>query len=365
MSYGNVTVIIPSLNPDEKLLNTIKDLEQSGFDDIVVVNDGSGAEYLGIFETISKNPICTVLTHEVNKGKGAALKTALNFFSKNRSGRDGVVTIDADGQHLIKDIIACVEQMKSTGAVVLGCRDFSLASVPSRSRFGNRTTSLVFLLLCGLKISDTQTGLRAIPAEYIPELIPVKGDRYEYETNMLLEFKKQCIPYSECDIDTVYIDDNSSSHFRPIVDSLRIYRLILVYCLSAAISTVTDLVLFFLLSKFVFSGSGAVIWSTALARAVSSAVNFSINRRAVFGGRCNVATSLLKYAVLAVPIMLTSAFSVKLLEYLLGVHSKLLLTLIKMAVDTLLFFVNFRFQQNWVFVSKRHVSGKNGGRKKV
>lgn len=347
--YCDVSVIIPSLNPDEKLINTVNELEIVGFSDIIVVDDGSGEEYSDRFAEIENRASCTVLHHEVNKGKGAALKTAFEFVSASRPNSKGVITIDDDGQHLTKDIKSCVDSMLCHNETVLGCRDFSLPNVPPRSRFGNRMTSIVFRLFCGLKISDTQTGLRAIPGEFLPVLLSIKGDRYEYETNMLLEFKRQSIPYREETIETVYIDDNQSSHFRPIRDSLRIYRLILAYCLSSGVSTLTDLGMFFLLSKFVFLGAGSVIWSTVLARVISATVNFSLNRSAVFGNRNKLAFSLLKYFAVAVPIMLISAFSLKGLEFLLGLESRLLLTLFKMVVDTLLFFVSFRLQQNWVF----------------
>ena len=352
MDYSCVSVIIPSLNPDEKLMNTIFELEQNGFSDIVVVNDGSGQEYLKWFEKIENRASCTVLCHEINKGKGAALKTAFRFVLESRPKCEGVVTIDADGQHLQKDIKRCVESMLEFNSVVLGCRNFSLPDVPPRSRFGNRMTSLVFNLFCGLKISDTQTGLRAIPITVLPKLLSVKGDRYEYETNMLLEFKRQAIQHREETIETVYIDDNSSSHFRPIRDSLRIYRLILAFCLSSCISSVTDLLLFFLLSKFVFSGANSVILSTVLARVVSATVNYSLNRSAVFDNRSRWVVSFVKYVALAVPIMLVSAISLKGLEILFGCESRLLLTLLKLVVDTLLFFVSFRLQQNWVFKQK-------------
>lgn len=351
MGNHNVTVIIPSLNPDEKLLNTVEELENNGFDDIVIVNDGSSEEHLKYFPDIEKHPACTIINHRRNRGKGAALKTAFKYFMNFREGKDGVVTIDSDGQHLTKDIISCVTEMQNTGKVVLGCRDFSQPQVPPRSRFGNRTTSLVFRVMCGIKISDTQTGLRAIPAEYIADLIFVKGERFEYETNMLLEFKKQNIGYCEVPIETVYLEENRSSHFRTFADSFRIYKLILAFCCSSLISTLAEMVIFYLLIKFVFGNGNAILWATVVARVCSSLINFTVNRSKVFGGRGNVLISLLKYAALAIPLMLISAYSIKGLTYLLGVESELLTTLIKMAVDTLLFFISFRIQQNWVFAS--------------
>ena len=360
MGNHNITVIIPSLNPDEKLLATVEELENNGFDDIVIVNDGSSAEHLKYFPDVNEHPACTIINHKKNRGKGAALKTAFKYFMNFREGKDGVVTIDSDGQHLTKDIIACVDEMQRTGKVVLGCRDFSLPHVPPRSRFGNKTTSLVFSVFCGLKISDTQTGLRAIPTNYISDFIFVKGDRFEYETNMLLEFKKQNIGYCEVSIDTVYLEENKSSHFRTFVDSFRIYKLILAFCLSSLMSTLADMVIFYLLIKFVFGGSHDILWATVIARVCSSLINFTVNRTKVFNGRGNVLVSMLKYAVLAIPLMITSAYSIKGLTLLLGVKSEFLTTLIKMLVDTILFFISFRIQQNWVFAPiKKHKKEKN------
>ncbi|MBQ6614681.1 MAG: glycosyltransferase family 2 protein [Clostridia bacterium] len=203
---GRVSVIVPSLNPDEKLCNTIKSLLEVGFTDIICVNDGSREDCLKYFPPESEN--ITRLTHEVNRGKGAALKTAFSYIVENRPDSIGAVTVDGDGQHAAKDVLACVEQMVEDGdKIILGCRDFSLSHVPARSRFGNRLTSGVFRALCGLKISDTQTGLRAFPSAYYKDMLEVSGDRFEYETNMLLEMKARKIPYGEVKIDTVYIEE--------------------------------------------------------------------------------------------------------------------------------------------------------------
>ena len=227
MKRSDFTLIIPSLDPDEKLAETVKKAAEAGIDDIILVDDGSSPECRKRFRELEALPGVTVLTHSVNKGKGAALKTAFSYFLENRKGRSGVVTADGDGQHRTEDIIACADAMQSGGhAIVLGCRDFSLPDVPKRSRFGNTLTSRVFRVFCGMNISDTQTGLRAIPTEYLPDVIEAEGSRYEYETHMLLLMGKRKIPFREVTIETVYIDANASSHFRPVRDSLRVYGII-------------------------------------------------------------------------------------------------------------------------------------------
>ncbi|MBQ4120257.1 MAG: bifunctional glycosyltransferase family 2/GtrA family protein [Clostridia bacterium] len=354
MGKFNISVIIPSLNPDEKLLHTVNDLLKNGFDDIIIINDGSKKEYLGNFPNTDVYKECTVLTHEYNRGKGDALKTAFTYFLENRKDKAGVVTIDADGQHLVKDIINCTDKMLETSKIVLGCRDFSCKSVPLRSRFGNKTTRILLRLLYGVNVSDTQTGLRAIPKKFLVNLLDIEGSRYEYETNMLLEFKQQAIDFCEVPIETVYINDNEASHFRPIVDSYRIYKKMFKFIFSSLSSMLIELVLFYLCIKFLFHGNThEIIYSTAIARFFSSIYNFLLNRNSVFSKNNSLVKSLLRYIALAIVLILASGYSVKGLSLIIRTESELITTVLKIIVDTVLFFVSFRVQQNWVFAPGR------------
>lgn len=360
MERFKCTVIIPSLNPDEKLMRTVSELERFGFDDIIIVDDGSDKKYSSNFPDVEEHPACTVIHHKVNRGKGAALKTAFKYILKYRHDVDGVVTIDSDGQHLTKDIINCVSEMKRTGKVVLGCRDFSRPDVPPRSKFGNKTTRNVLKLFCGVKVSDTQTGLRAIPAGYLRDMISVKGTRYEYETNMLIALKQNGIPFCEVPIETVYINDNETSHFRPFVDSMRIYKLILSFLFSSMFSMLVEIILFYIGIHFFFNGAKyEILWATVLARVVSSVVNFFVNRNGVFPKGNSFGKSLLRYTALAIPLVLVSSGSIRLLKMLFGVKSDVVTTLIKMVVDTILFFVSFRVQQNWVFAPAKKYGARD------
>ena len=182
-----VTVVIPSLNPDEKLLSTIRGVLDVGFKDIILVNDGSDSEHLEPFKEATQFPEVTLLTHEVNKGKGRAMKTAMAWFLENRKESPGIVTMDGDGQHAPEDVFECSKAMLEGDTVVLGVRDFSGKDVPWKSKAGNNITKFIFRAFCGIKISDTQTGLRAFPARLIGQFSEFYGERYEYETNMLLE----------------------------------------------------------------------------------------------------------------------------------------------------------------------------------
>ena len=223
----NVTIIVPSLDPDEKLLQVVEGLLSEGFRDILLVNDGSHADHVQPFVDAARHPEVTVLTHEVNRGKGRALKTAFAWCVENRPDIDGVVTVDGDNQHLPRDVRACAEAMLADpGKVWLGVRDFSLEHVPLRSRFGNTLTRGIMRMACGVSVTDTQTGLRAIPAGILPLMTRIEGERYEYETEMLLSLRPAGVGLGEIVIETVYINENETSHFNALKDSWKIYRII-------------------------------------------------------------------------------------------------------------------------------------------
>lgn len=352
MRACDVTIVIPSLNPDEKLAAAVDSLIALGFSDIILVNDGSGSDYVPNFP--ADRPECTLLTHEVNRGKGAAMKTAFRFYLDSGRTTAGVITVDGDGQHLAEDVLRCGETMCETHDVALGVRDFSDPAVPPRSKMGNRLTSLVFRLFCGIRLSDTQTGLRAIPREHLPAMLEVAGDRYEYETNMLLCLRALDIRFREVTIQTVYIEENKTSHFRPVRDSIRIYGLILKFISSSAIASVVDLGLYYVLARLLPVVLG--VWTDAAAsvaaRIVSSAVNFRINQKAVFKSRTSTKTAVVRYYILAAGIMILSSGSISLFSYLLqmgGGEYAWLKTLVKLVIDTLLFLLSFRAQREWVF----------------
>jgi len=235
-----------------------------------------------------------------------------------------------------------------------------MAHVPARSRFGNKVTSAVFKALFGMKITDTQTGLRVIPAEFLPTMLEIEGDRYEYETNMLMALKPAGIPLREVGIETVYINENQTSHFRPIRDSLRIYGLIIKFILSSVAATVVDQVGHFAFLKFLFAGFAYnEFFAAGLARVISSVVNFTINKNAVFKGKGNVPAFLLRYYALAIPIIAISATSVHFISLLFG-GSDLAKTLVKIPVDLILFIASFRIQREWVFKEKKDNNGIKG-----
>ncbi len=347
---SKVSVVLPSLDPDEKLVAVIDGLLEYGFSDIILINDGSKPENLHYFtDAAAAHPEITLLHHPVNRGKGAALKTAFSWFLENRPQSLGVVTVDGDNQHHPEDTRACAEKMLETRHLVLGCRDFTQPQVPKRSKAGNTITCNVFKIFVGMTISDTQTGLRALPSDLLKTMLAVKGDRFEYETNMLLALKEQSIPWEEVKIRTVYIEENKSSHFRTVRDSWRIYKLILAhffrYTGSALVSAMVDEGLFQLLA-----GPWGDIFASLGARAVSSALNFFMNRNLVFRNKGSLGKAMLRYYTLAIPVALAQAGLTYGLSLLLGsLGLGILEKLSHLLVMVALYFVTFFVQQRWVF----------------
>ena len=218
-------IVMPSLNPNEKFDRVLDGLLEAGFQHIVIVDDGSDAAHQKHFARARTFPECVVIPHLGNKGKGRALKDGFAAALARFPEAEGVITIDGDGQHLTQDIIACGNRMlEEKTQVVLGCRNFDLPGVPARSVAGNKTTSRMFRLY-GIKLSDTQTGLRAIPRQYLQRFCGIAGDRFEYETNMLLKMKQWKIGFSEQPIETVYEDENVGSHYNAVKDSWRITKI--------------------------------------------------------------------------------------------------------------------------------------------
>lgn len=337
------SIVIPAYKPSPNILPFVESLAQH-FSHILVVNDGSGAEYDEIFASLSAISQVTLLIHPQNQGKGQALKTAFSYCIEHPEF-GGVITADADGQHLLEDIMKLNTAMEEhPEALVLGCRQFHDPSIPARSRYGNNISKVMYRVLCGISVSDTQTGLRGLPASFLPCCIAAEGDRYEYETNMLIAAKKQGIAFFEVPITTVYEDNNASSHFHPVLDSIRIYSRLLKYSFVSLLSVVVEFVLF---TIFVHCNLSIMV-STYIARACSCIFNFTLNRKVVFKEDGHVAIQFAKYlALVVVSGTLSGALVTVLNHFVSGI-----VVLLKMIVDTGLYFFNYYVQKKWVFQRK-------------
>lgn len=343
----DVSVIIPALNPDKKLLELLEKLEEQGFKPPLIVNDGSSPECEAYFKTAEETYHCTVLKHEENKGKGRALKTAFSYLLKEKEC-SYAVTIDADGQHEPEDVLRCVlaaKEPEHRGSIIFGCRNFDEPHVPGKSRLGNKSMCMLMRFTCGMKLSDTQTGLRVFPKEYFSRLLETQGERFEYETNMLIDIQREKIPYDEVKIKTVYIEENKSSHFRPLADSLIIIRPFFKFLISSCGSSIVDLAAFSLLFWLMRNvPQREAIWiATVAARILSACCNYALNRHQVFGQGSR--KSPVKYLILCVVQMCMSAALVAAIYGMAGSGA----TLIKIVVDVCLFFLSYQIQREWVF----------------
>ena len=350
----DAVILIPSLEPDERLPAYIRELEQNGFGRIVVVDDGSGEKYRHIFREVSEIPRTNVLYHEENQGKGVALKTGYQYIQSLETPFSGVITADSDGQHTVKDCVRLAEMLEERKqALYLGSRDFNLPDIPPKSRSGNRITSTVFRLLYGQWLPDTQTGLRAFRREELPFMIGVEGKRYEYEMKVLIACSRSRIPMIPVTIETIYENGNEGTHFHPVKDSWRIYKVIFgsffKFMSSSLICTLIDQGIFNLLNLAVFANGtakdgGIILISTVIARVISSVTNFLLNWKYVFGQSRNPRRAFLRYVILSICIMLASSAG----TWLLG-QTGMSSTVAKLITDTVLYLVSFKAQQIWVF----------------
>ena len=361
--------LIPAYEPDEKLKKLADELAERGFD-IVVVDDGSGPDHAELFEALSHN--ATVLTHAVNRGKGAALKTGLSYINKYMaytesvltpagaetvSGRDAViVTVDADGQHLPDDVLRVAEiSAQRRDALVLGSRALS-EDIPVRSRFGNTITRHVYSAATGVHVHDTQTGLRAFHRSLIPRLLQIEGDRYEYEINMLMQLAAEGVPIIEERIETVYEDNNSGSHFRTVRDSFRVYKEILKFSASSLASFAIDYGMYALLLAATGAAgiANSLVISNIGARLVSGTANYMMNRKLVFRSRTGFAKSAAQYFLLAAFILAGNTIVLSTLAGTLGVNR----FAAKLITEVIFFAISWTVQKYVIFF--REESGEAG-----
>jgi len=359
-------IVLPSLDPDAKFAGVVKGLLDKGFEHIVIVNDGSSKDNLHWFEEAAVHDACTVLHHEVNKGKGRALKNAFAYVADNLPELEGVITIDGDGQHLLEDIIACGERMLEAGeGVVLGCRDFNQPGIPPRSVAGNKTTSRFFKLLFNIRLGDTQTGLRAIPAKYLRDFCEIDGERFEYETNMLLNMKRMGIAFIEQPIATVYDPDDYSSHYNAVKDSMRIFKVMLKflmsgsgfrYIVSAVCSWIVDnglyLLLLSMLGMRMSTAAAASTLAQVIARALSSVFNFNMNDLYVFRSKENYWKAMGKYYCLCLPQTFVTVVCLTALVSVLHISMPIIATVVKILLELVIFIISYFIQNKWVFKKK-------------
>ncbi len=348
---SKTVVIIPAYEPPREFADYAREVAKNA-KMLIVVNDGSGEKFNSIFEEISQLENVKYLAYTQNQGKGYALKYAFKYCKDILQPDDVIVTADCDGQHKIKDVLSVAEfSARHGGVLVLGSRNFRLPNIPKKSLSGNTMIRWIFRALYGLNIYDTQTGLRAFSASLLPNMISVKGNRFEYEMGVLIYASKKGIRVAEIPIETVYPENPKEhiTHYRAIKDSARMLGVVLknlnFYILSSVISAVLDVLAFFLISTVLLKDLSAVntLIATVGARVLSSVFNFIFNFKYVFDGKSK--RSVYRYYILWF-FQLGASYG---LVFLFGNIIGLPLTPTKIICDLLLALASYQIQRHWVF----------------
>lgn len=349
-------IIIPILNPNEKIIKLVQDLKKEDFNMIVIVDDGSKKECQEIFKQLESLG-CLVTHHKVNKGKGKAIKTGIDFANKNFKDFNGYITVDGDYQHLPKDVKKVAKKLEENNEkIVLGERSFKKKDIPIKSRIGNTFSTLFFNLQTGVYLEDTQTGLRGIPNKYSEFAMKVEGSRYEYEMNFLRDAVLNKIGFEKVSIETVYEDNNKGTHFRPLKDAYLIFKEPINFTIIAILSAILDIGVFTILHSLfsnilitMLSIKIITALSNVLARITSGTFNFFMNKTIAFKIKGNTKKQFIKYIVLFIIQMCMSTL-------LVSAASNLPINIIvsKIIIDLTIFIVNYFVEKRLIFNNKKY-----------
>lgn len=332
-------ILIPAYEPSESLIDLLKSLSKYKTD-VIVVNDGSNKEYQNIFKQAKK--YAKVIEYNVNRGKGFALKRGLQYIEENYKNDYYIITMDCDGQHTIKDAINLYNYVKQhPNELVLGKRIRS-KKTPIRSRLGNAITRTIYNITTGLDVYDTQTGLRAFSNKLVEYMLSIEGERFEYEMNVLLNCPKNAIKIKEIEIETIYIDNNSHSHFKFVRDSILVYKEIFKFISSSIICFIIDYIIF----SITIIISNKLILSNIIARILSATLNFTINKHLVFKNKNKkYFYQIIRYTFLAISILvLNTTMLIIFVKYF-----KLNQFISKIIIEIILFLSSWIVQKKIIF----------------
>ena len=354
-NLANIAIVLPIFNPEPCLGALVSGLLEI-FPVVVVVDDGS-VEHEEAFDLLP--PEVRVLRHGENRGKGRAMKTGLSYVSETWPDVNFCCFADGDGQHRMADVAKVAARSIATGRVCLGVRRFDSGNVPVGSRFGNAITAFLVRMMYGLSICDTQTGLRVIPRRLFADLLNLPGERYDFEMRLFGLLNRRHESLETIPIDTVYIAGNRASHFRPLLDSWRVYRSLFAermrfvgFCMSSIVAFAVDNLIFsicvLLLQGGPMTRSNMILIAIAISRAVSSTVNYLCNRIFVFHSNCLMPMSYMRYWICALIVVTLSYSGTATLSALFEVRG-LMITAMKICVEVLLFLLSYKLQKTWVF----------------
>jgi putative flippase GtrA len=346
----NTPILIPAFQPGPQLTALVEHLAQEAVPLIVIVDNASGPEYSGVFERCSELAQVRILRHPANLGKGASLKTGIRYILESFPNCAGVVMADADGQHHPDDILAVALALaRNPECLVLGFRQFG-QQVPLRSRVGNICTRVLARVILGQRVRDSQTGLRGLPAKFLPYLLGLPSNGYEFELEMLIAAKHLCLTVVEQRIQTIYEPGNPTSHFDPIRDSMKIYFVLFRFALLSLLTATLDNLAFY----FAYHATASVLAAQAIARSVAVLFNYGGARKAVFLSHEGHSVLIPRYTLVVVACGGASFGLIRLLAHLLGAGP----VLAKIVAESLLFAVNFVLMRDFVFTGRMQVDAR-------
>jgi len=335
--------IIPTYNPDENLLTIVKDILAQSDNIIFIIDDGSNLQSEAIFSALKKDfdsENIIFIRHAVNLGKGAALKTIFNHILTNYPNIAGVVTLDSDGQHSIHDCLRVLKELEENeDAFILGHRTFS-KDIPLKSYVGNNISKFIYKILLGKNFKDTQTGLRGLSRFFMKKCLTIKSNRFEFETEQLAISVQQNLHIIEIPIETIYIEDNKASSFRPLVDSFKIYFVLFRYGLSSIITAIVDFIVFMIALSF---GSNVLV-ANILARTASIGVQFTLLDKYVFHTKTKILSFVFFAAYVYIMGIISAMSQISIVD-----HFNISVITAKILIEGLLFFVNFAVLRLYIF----------------
>lgn len=336
-------VIIPLYCENIKTVDLVSRLCALGADNIIVVNDGGRLSEE--FRTSLMSMGCHFVEFSENQGKGKSIRAGLRYAHDKLYNIKGYITVDADGQHRAEDVMKVSRALElRPDTLILGKRDLKHSDVPVYMRFFKAVTSGYFKIITGVKCEDPLTGLRGIPACLYSLFIETKGDRYDYEMNCLTRCADRKVPIYTVTVLPRYFP-NQPSNYNLFKDTYLIFITPLRFATASLGCSMIDILMFTLLTYLLPADMFlSVAIATILSRLVSGGINFAINRKVIFKDGGKASRQVRRYCILFFGIMLSSMTIVSLLSFI-GIA----VTLIKIAVDTLLWAVNYTLQRKWVF----------------
>ncbi len=208
-------VIIPALDAERTIGAVVRDCKAIN-DDVLVIDDGSSDRTA----EVAREAGAEVISHPVNRGKGAALKTAFAYALEH--GFDAVVTLDADGQHLPREIPKFFAAREETGAdLIIGGRAHLFGQMLPRRRFANRFSARCIAFASKTNVTDSQSGFRLYSTQLL-RAIRLRTDGFEMESEVIVHAGRRGFKILLIPIDLGFVDGQSTSHYKPLMDTIRI-----------------------------------------------------------------------------------------------------------------------------------------------